>query len=434
MGDLTFSGGLYGLSVGNQQFTSRNLVFNNVNTAINQFWDWGWTYQGLSINNCKIGIAMDGGAPNGLSVSSMTVVDSSITNTPIFVKTGRSASAQPPAANAVILENIKISNVPTVVQNYQGVVALAGTTGSATVAAWGQGSTSYTPNGPTAIQGNLPVSRPSALVSNGNYFARSKPQYTSYTTSQIVSARSQGAKGDGVTDDTAALQRAIMTAASSGKLLYIDHGDYLVSKTIYIPSGSRIVGETFPVILSYGSFFNDINNPQPVVQVGKPGESGWVSWSDTIVSTRGGQAGAVLIQYNLAATMGAPGGLWDVHTRIGGFAGSQLQLAQCPKTPNVVATAANIPANCIAAFMSLHATKGSAALHLENVWLWVADHDVEDANQSQITVYAGRGFLDESTNGPVWLVGTSSEHHVMYQYQLSNTKNVYAGQIQTETA
>lgn len=44
MNDLIFNGGLYGGSFGNQQFTMRNLTFNNVVTAINQIWDWGWTY------------------------------------------------------------------------------------------------------------------------------------------------------------------------------------------------------------------------------------------------------------------------------------------------------------------------------------------------------------------------------------------------------
>jgi glucan 1,3-beta-glucosidase len=39
----------------------------------------------------------------------------------------------------------------------------------------------------------------------------------------------------------------------------------------------------------------------------------------------------------------------------------------------------------------------------------------------------------ESENGPFWLWGTGSEHHVLYQYQLANTRNIFMGQIQTET-
>jgi glucan 1,3-beta-glucosidase len=41
MGDLVFNGGKYGLAVGNQQFTVRNITANNVNTAVLAFWNWG---------------------------------------------------------------------------------------------------------------------------------------------------------------------------------------------------------------------------------------------------------------------------------------------------------------------------------------------------------------------------------------------------------
>lgn len=33
----------------------------------------------------------------------------------------------------------------------------------------------------------------------------------------------------------------------------------------------------------------------------------------------------------------------------------------------------------------------------------------------------------------MYRVGTSVEHHTLYQYQLANTKDVYMGFIQTET-
>lgn len=73
-------------------------------------------------------------------------------------------------------------------------------------------------------------------------------------------------------------------------------------------------------------------------------------------------------------------------------------------------------------------------LILPSVWLWVADHDVEDQLVTQITIYAGRGLLIESTLGYIWMYGTASEHHTLYQYQLSGTANIFMGQIQTETA
>jgi glucan 1,3-beta-glucosidase len=62
-----------------------------------------------------------------------------------------------------------------------------------------------------------------------------------------------------------------------------------------------------------------------------------------------------------------------------------------------------------------------------------ADHDIDDSTNTQTTIYAGRGLYIESTNGPVWLVGTAVEHHTLYNYQFANTKNIFASELQSET-
>lgn len=51
---------------------------------------------------------------------------------------------------------------------------------------------------------------------------------------------------------------------------------------------------------------------------------------------------------------------------------------------------------------------------------------------NQVSLFAGRGLLAE-TQGPLWLYGTSIEHHALYQYQLTSAARVMMGQIQTET-
>ncbi len=451
MTDIVFYGGLQGALFANQQFTMRNMTFYNAVTAMNVVFDWGWTFKSISINNCSIGVDMSSGGPTKQSVGSVTFIDSSITNTPIGFKTAHDATSQPPTAGSLILENVQLSNVPVAVQGPGGTVNLAGTTGTATVAGYGQGH-SYTPNGPTNFQGTItPFSRPGSLVRGGKYYERSKPQYATTPVSQFSSTRSGGAKGDGVTDDTAALQRIILFAALTGKIVFFDAGTYKVTSTLYIPQNSKLVGESYSVIMSSGNFFANINFPQPVVRVGLPRESGTIEWSDMIVSTQGAQAGAILIEWNLASH-GTPSGMWDVHTRIGGFDGSNLQVPQCPTTPTVSTPPAPVKSSCIAAYLSMHVTKTATNLYLENVWLWTADHDLDDPISTQITVYTGRGLYIESVAGTIWLlvfssliteywlsertfsVGTAVEHHSKYQYQLANTRNVFMGQIQTETA
>jgi glucan 1,3-beta-glucosidase len=140
----------------------------------------------------------------------------------------------------------------------------------------------------------------------------------------FLSARSYGATGNGKTDDTTALQNLILAGAAAGKVVFVDAGTYKVTKTVYIPARSKIVGESYSVIMSSGSFFADINNPKPVIQIGHPGEKGQIEWTDMIFSTQGEQAGVVLIEWNLASPSSMLSGMWDVHARIGDFTGSDL--------------------------------------------------------------------------------------------------------------
>ena len=380
----------------------RNLSFYNAVTAIDQIYDWGWTYKSVTIENCSVGLNMTSGGPSAQNVGSVTFIDSSISNTPVGFNTSHDATSSPPTAGSLILENVRLSNVPIAVQGPGNTTALAGTLNSMTIAAWGEGH-EYTPTGPTTFEGPItPFSRPASLVVAGAYYERSKPQYSTTPVSQFLSTRSAGAKGDGVTDDTGALQRVILAAALTNKIVFFDAGTYKVTSTLFIPQNSKLVGESYSVIMSSGPYFANMKTPQPVVRVGLPGEVGSVEWSDMIVSTQGAQAGAILIEWNLAS-FGVPSGMFDVHARIGGFAGSDLQLAQCPTTPTIMTPPAPVDTSCIAAYMTMHITKTAAGLYLENVWLWTADHDLEDPTSTQITIYTGRGLYIESGIGTIWL-------------------------------
>jgi glucan 1,3-beta-glucosidase len=372
MTDLTFNGGLIGAQVGSQQFTMRNLVLNDCVSAIVQAWSWGWVYQGLTINSCQTGIDISALSPSGSQfVGSITVLDSTITNTHVGFLTAHSSTSTPATGGTLILENVVLNNVPTAVKySGNGATDLAGTTGSMTIAGWGEGH-KYTPTGgPVSFQGAFtPNSRPSSLLSGSRYYVRSKPQYNDLPATSFKSVRSAGATGNGHTDDTNALQNVINSATASGNIVFFDAGTYLVTKTLTIPPGAKLVGESYSVIMSSGSFFNNMNSPQPVVQVGSPGQIGQVEWSDMIVSTQGTQAGAILIQWNLATSVpGTPSGMWDVHARVGGFTGSNQQVDQCAKNPG----SKSVNTGCIAAYMTMHIAPSAAGLYMENNWLWTA--------------------------------------------------------------
>ncbi|KAJ7168214.1 exo-beta-1,3-glucanase [Mycena crocata] len=424
MGDLVFNGGKFGLWVGNQQFTVRNVTVNNAQTGIFASWNWGWTFQGVTFNNCQVGFDVTtGGGSAAQTVGGEAIIDATVSNTPIFVRT--SAASNGKLGGSLVLNNIKLTNVPTAVGVAGGAVVLAG--GTTTIASWGQGNL-FTGSSGTGrfTQGNIVApNKPAALLdSSGKIFGRTRPQYAAYAVSQFVSVRDQGAKGDGKTDDTAAL-KAIFAAYAGCKIIFMDAGTYVVTSTLTIPAGTQIVGEAWSVIAGRGAAFQNINSPQPVVQVGAPGSSGLVEITDIIFSTIGPAGGAIVVEWNVKQTTQGGAGMWDSHIRLGGAAGTNLQASNCPSSGSGGTT------NCLAAFAGLHLTSSSTA-YLEGTWVWLADHDLDITSQSQISIFSGRGILSESA-GPVWMIGTASEHHVLYQYNLVNAKTHYLGLIQTET-
>lgn len=63
-----------------------------------------------------------------------------------------------------------------------------------------------------------------------------------------VNAKWFGAKGDGVSDDTVAIQNAI-DSLNNGGTIYFPKGEYLIEKTIYLKSNIRLMGDSANTIL-----------------------------------------------------------------------------------------------------------------------------------------------------------------------------------------
>lgn len=511
MSDLTFNGGNIGALLGNQQFTTRNMTFNNCNTAIFMNWNWLWTFKSVTINSCGIGLDMSVLASGtNQTVGSVVMMDSKISNTPIGIKTSFNETSLLKTAGTLILDNLDCTGAGTCIVGADGTTPILA--GGAVIPSWGQGtfyqpdsesskvkrapqaaasSTSDTcddtttaaasttllisetaivistimatgpPNStitgtPTASNGTSSVlasvcasspvvvsskrsqqeltapSMPSALVdpSTGNVFERSKPQYESVEVSNFVSVKSAGAVGDGVTDDTVAIQNA-MNSIIGDQILYFDHGAYVISDTINVPKTIKITGEIWPLIMVSGAIFSNASAPVPAFMVGNPGDVGAVEISDLIFETRGVAPGAIMMQWNVKDAPGNQGacGMWDTHFRIGGSAGTLLQSDTC--IGNTTDTQTYNP-DCAGSFLMLQIGQ-TASAYLENTWLWVADHELDLTEHNETNIYNGRGMLIESA-GPVWLYGTSVEHSQLYNYQVANAQNIFMGAIQTETA
>ncbi|KAH7884063.1 glycoside hydrolase family 55 protein [Phlebopus sp. FC_14] len=419
MGDITFNGGKIGIAVGNQQFTVRNLTVNNAVVAVAGAWNWGWTYQGVSINNCQVGFNLTTGGTTAATqtVGSEAIIDAVVMNTDVFISTTNSSNGT--LAGSLVLNNIVLHNVPVAVGVQNGDVVLEGSKDSMCIDSWGQGNVYVGNDGiPKFTQGPItPPQKPWNIVdANGKIFGKSHPQYADYALDQIVSVKSHGAAGDGITDDTAALQK-ILNKFAGCKLIFFDAGTYYITDTLVIPAGSQVTGEAWSVILGGGPKFEDEKNPRVMVQVGEPQSTGILEITDIIFSTVGPAPGAIVIEWNVHEPWNMQGaaGMWDT-------AGTNLQISQCP--------AGTLSPSCMAAFMAMHLTQGSSA-YLEGTWIWTADHDLDDPESRQTSIFTGRGLLSESL-GPVWLIGTA-EHNVLYQYNLYKAQNHWIGFAQTET-
>ncbi|KAJ3904375.1 exo-beta-1,3-glucanase [Lentinula edodes] len=391
-------GGKYGIWGGNQQFTVRNVTMNNVQTAI-----YGYTFQGVTINNCQVGfdLATGGITEATQSVGGEAIIDAVVIDTPIFVRTSAASTS---LAGSIVINNAQLTNVGIAVGVLDGETVLEGSTGSLTIDSWGQGNVySGTSTTGTFTQGDIvSATKPSSLLdSAGRIVGKMHPQYADYAVDQFVSVKSKGAKGDGATDDTATLQ-AIFDAYSGCAIIFFDAGTYIVTSTLQIPAGTQMVGEAWSVIAGSGSAFEDQSNPQVVVQVGAENSQGIMEISDIIFTTVGPTPGAIVVEWNVQEPSGnsAGAGMWDSHIRLGGAIGTNLET--------------NCPAD------------GSGG----TTWVWLADHDLDGDGYTQITLYSGRGIYSESA-GPVWMIG-AAEHHSLYQLQLDNAQNHYLGLFQTE--
>ncbi|SNX82776.1 probable beta-1,3 exoglucanase precursor [Melanopsichium pennsylvanicum] len=432
MTNLTFRGGRYGAYLGNQQFTFRNSSFENCQTAISQAWNWGWSYHDIHVTNCTLGLEMrtsEDPASGSQGAASILAYDW------VLCDVDTAFNITTPGSGTLILDNIMIENVTAVVRAGDAVepILLVGSDEPSVIRSWVQGSTVEGKQLLEDVQSvsAVDIKRPSSLVKMDNpfqpWFSRSRPQYAWATASDFVDVKAGGCVGDGTTDDSKALQQ-ILDASAGKKIVYVPQGTYYLESTVTFPPGTRMVGEVWPVLMGGGAQFENASDPQPVVRIGCPGDSGVMEISDMIFSTRGPAPGAIIVEWNIREQEGSQGSaaIWDSHIRVGGFAGTNLQADKCAREQ---------PLNndCRASFLNLHLTTNSSA-YIENMWVWTADHDLDYGDRAQVNILTGRGILVESAEGPVWMYGGASEHSILYQYNIVNANNIFISLAQTETA
>ena len=139
----------------------------------------------------------------------------------------------------------------------------------------------------------------------------------------VINVKNYGAKGDGLTDDTAAFKKAIERneIANQGKIIYVPNGTYLVSDTISWPKGdssgnyykrTTLLGESRNKALiklkdNTPSFASEI--PKPVIDTNHNRANGFFNRIENLtVDTGSGNKSAIAIKIN----SNNGGGIFDV--------------------------------------------------------------------------------------------------------------------------
>ncbi|KAK0718568.1 pectin lyase fold/virulence factor [Lasiosphaeria miniovina] len=204
----------------------------------------------------------------------------------------------------------------------------------------------------------------------------------------FINVKDYGVKGDDVTDDTQGFKTVFDFVFRRGGVIFIPHGVYPISETLEVAVGVRVVGECWSQLMAKGSTFSNQKQGKPLLSVGVPG-----------TGPKGKSTHFVGVEWNMRGVAETQPGMYDVHFRVGGAVGTDLQLADCPQ---------GVGTECQAGLLLMHITPRGSGFFV-NVWVWVADHDIDDQDFTErINIHFSRGWLIESTEPPLALTGVPS--------------------------
>ncbi|KAM3451968.1 hypothetical protein NHJ6243_009470 [Beauveria neobassiana] len=419
---------------GSQQFSATRLTFNGCNTAVQLIWNWGWVWKSITVRNAKVGSRLYNDVSNEIP-GSATFLDSMFSD----IKEASIEMATPQdkmdsGFTGLVLDNVKLA---APIKDYSSSKQILD---SGYYRYYAMGST-YKNNTRSFTNAPLNYTREASVLGSkvsgldvAPFYERARNQYKDKPASDFVHIKDEGAKGDGSTDDTQAVQSVFNKYKDGSKIIYIDAGTYILKDMVIIPSGVRIVGETWSQSAAYGDVFSNADKPKVMLRVGNEGDVGNIEMQDLILTSKGPTPGVVLMEWNTQAKSNGDAALWDVHIRLGSAVGTQLTPAECPPSKS-----GTNPDTCKVASLLLHITP-KASGYFDNLWAWVADHQIDDPhledaenNMEQLSVYSARGILVESQKA-TFLYGTASEHSVFYQYNFHRASNIVTTFLQTESA
>ena len=398
--DLHFHGGQYGILTGKPspgwQFTLLDSSFEGQTRAAIQEHEAGLTLIRARFSNVPTAIAIDPGYAEELWVKDSVFED--ISGPAVII--GNEGTAR----TEINLEGIVCRHVPEFASFRMSGRTLNGVGDIYRVKAFTHGLTFAGPGSTPHIETHyepIPLTAVPAPVASD--ISALPPQET------WVNLRALGAKGDGVNDDTAVLQRAVAEHRS----IYIPSGRYRVSDTISLKSDTVLIGlspTTTQLDIPDGTPAFQGPGPPKALLEAPPGGTNIVTGIG--VYTNGINSRAVGIKW-----MAGPDSLMDDVRFLGGH-GTQVPGVSFATIYNNTHTAdSDANRRWDAQYPSLWITDGGGGA-FANIWT------------PSSFAQAGLYISNTSTAGRIYEL--SSEHHVRNEVKLKNVSHWRIYALQTE--
>jgi hypothetical protein len=390
MEDIHFHGGRYGIITEKTspawQFTLIDSTFDGQRDAAIREHEVDLTLVNVAMRNTPVGIEIDGGYSDSLwgknvrfeNISKAAVIISAEDN--VFTQVGFDNAV---ASNTPVFARFRESGktVPGKGRAYR----VASFTYGLTLPGLGQMGEYKTKADITALPSPPPIAAPAI---------RALPPVNAWT-----NVKTLGVKGDGETDDTAALQRAI----ESHRVLYLPTGFYKVTDTLRLQPDTVLIGLhpalTQLVIPDNNPRHAGVGSVTPVIETPRGG--------DNILSGIGLFTGRINPRASaLLWRSGETSQVMDVKIMGGGgtptMDGKPLGAAQARSGDPVA------DGRWDGQYPSIWVTDGGGGT-FANVW--------------SPNTFASAGFYISDTSTPGHIYEVSVEHHVRNEFVLDNVKN-----------